>query len=227
MSVNDEVIKTCCSLIENKMKRLLIKYHNTDVKIVELLCEYIDDISIEYNVSKNKIINYKAYEWYYSNFLNALLTYMFIPCICISVDRLELNYHFQKHDIKLSHVQIHDLIYHIYKLIVYNKCKCNIINYYEETFIESLNNFNDSDDVYNYAKKYIPLLKIIFKYGHNLVNKQQKLIEAKVVKIFHKRRCLRIISNFVSNIIWNPEYKIGHKRIKSLSDKFNVLKLEN
>lgn len=131
---------------------------------------------------------------------------MFIPCICTSVDDSEL--HFQKHDIKLSHVQIHDLIYHIYKLIVYNICECDIINYYGETFIKSLNHYDDSVHVYNYAKKYIPLLKIIFKYGPDLVNKQQELIKTKVVKIFHKRRCLRIISN----IIWNPEYKIGQKK---------------
>ncbi len=216
MSVNNEVIRTCCSLINNKMKILLIDYHNTDVKIIELLFKYIDDISIKYNVSKNIILNYNVYEWYFSNFLNSLLTCMFNPNILISLNNLE---------IKLSHVQIHDLIYHIYKLIVYNKCKRYIIDYYNNTFIESLNRLNDS--THNYTKKYIPLLKIIFKYGHNLVNKQQKLIEAKVVKIFHKKRCLRIISNFVSNIIWNPEYKIGKKRIKLLSDKFNFLKLEN
>lgn len=58
MSVNYEVIETYCSLIHNKIKRLLIKYHNTDVKIVELLFEYIDDISIEYNVLKNKILKH-------------------------------------------------------------------------------------------------------------------------------------------------------------------------
>lgn len=208
------VTNACCILINEKMTSLLIKYHNTDVKIVELLFKYIDEISIKYNISKNKILNNNSFEWYYSNFLNAILLYIFIPRLYNT-------------NLELSHVQIHDAIYHIYKLIVYKQCNIIINDYYNETFIEMLNRFAVSEDICIYAKKYIPLLKIIFKYGPDLVNKQQKLIEEKIVKIFHKRRCLRIISNFISSkIIWNPNHKIGQKRIQILSDKFNILKLE-
>ena len=112
---NNNKILNCCYLINNKMKKLLIKYYNTDVKIVEILFEYIDIISIKYNVSKDTIFNYKLVKWYYSNFLNALLTYMFLPVLFVGnlilrIDNLNLN------DFKLSNVQIHDLIFHIYKL---------------------------------------------------------------------------------------------------------------
>ena len=212
-------INKCCFSINKEMKKLLLKYYNTDVKIVEIVFKYIDNISIIYNVSKDKILNYKLYHWYYGNFLNGLLKYMFMPCLFVN------NLNLSK-DFKLNDIQIHDLIYHIYKLVVYNKCKLYIIDYYNNTLIDILNQCNNSESVSCNAKKYIPILKIIFKYGHNLINKQQKLIRKKLVKILYKKRCLRIISNFVSNIIWNPEYKLGHKRIKSLSDNFYNIKLD-
>ena len=196
------------------MERLLKKYHNTDVKIVSKIFRYISKISIEYNVPENEILNYPAYEWYYSNFLNALLTYMFVPWV-------------YSKDKQLSHVQIHDLIFHIYKLVVNKQCKRNVIDYYNYTFIDSLNNYAKRDNVYDYAKKYIPLLKIIFKYGSNIVNKQQRLIESKVINIFLKRRALRIINNWViENITGNPDHKICQNRMKVVTDEFYALTLE-
>lgn len=207
MTTNFETIKSCCMLIDNKMVKLLKKYHNTDVKIVSKTLRFINKISIEYNVPENEILNYSAYEWYYSNFLNALLTYMFAPWI-------------YTHDKQLSHVQKHDLIYHIYKLVVNKQCKRNITNYYEESFIKSLDFYAIRDNIHDNVKKYISLLKIIFKYGSYLLNKQQQFI-----KLFiRKKRALKIISNWVAcNITWNPNNKIGQKRIKLLSDNFNIL----
>jgi hypothetical protein len=214
MATNYETIEDCCSLVNQKMKRLLEKYHNTDVKIVEKTLRYISKISIEYNVPENEILNYPAYEWYYGNFLTALLSYMFVPWV----------YHSDK---KLSHVQLHDLIYHIYKLVVNKQCKRNVINYYDKSFVESLDFYAIRDDVYDYAKRYIPLLKIVFKYGPELINKQQQLVESKVINIFRKRRALRIISNWVaSNIIWNPDHKICQNRMKLVADEFYALTLE-
>jgi hypothetical protein len=214
MATNYEAIEPCCSLVNQKMKRLLEKYHNTNVKIVSKTLRYISKISVEYNVPENEILNYSAYEWYESNFLKALLSYMFVPWVYVK-------------NKELNHVQIHDLIYHLYKLVVNKQCKCNIIDYYDETFIQSLNNYAVRNDVCEYAKRYIPLLKTIFKYGPNLVNRQQQLIESKVINIFLKRRALRIISNWVAgNIIWNPDHKICQNRMKLVADEFYALTLE-
>lgn len=209
-----EIIEICCTLIDTKMKRLLEKYHNTNIKLVDKIFKYINKISIKYNVPEYDILNFPAYEWYYSNFLNALLTYMFVPWVY--TENKELN-----------HIQIHDLIFNIYKIVINKKCKYYVIDYYDKTFIDSLNTFYTLKGVKCNVKKYIPLLKIIFKYGSNLVNKQQQLIETKIVIIFSKRRALRIINNWViENITGNPEHKICQKRIKILSEGFYSLSLE-
>jgi hypothetical protein len=132
------------------------------------------------------------------------------------------------YNIKLSHVQIHELIFHIYKLVINKQCNLYIIDYYEQTFINTLNEFAIRNDVCNYAKKYIHLLKIIFKHGSSLVNKQQKIIKFKLnILRLKKRIANRIISNWIAEkILWNPNHIKSQKRIEELSKHFYSLTIE-
>ena len=213
-NINNKDIERCCTLIDKKMKTLLNKYHNTNVKIIKRLFIYINNLSNRFNVPVNKILNYKAHEWYYCNFLNALLTYMFVPWTYTSLDNK-----------KLSHIQIHELILYIYKLVINKQCNIYIVDYYKETIINSLNNYAIRNDICNHVKKYIPLLKIIFKYGSNLVNKQQKIIKFRLnILRLKKKIAKRIISNWiVEKILWNPNSIKSQKRIEELSKHFNSL----
>jgi hypothetical protein len=210
-------IERCCTLIDIKMTKLLKNYHNTNVKIIKKIFKYVNNLSNRFNIPVNKILNYNAYEWYYSNFLNALLCYMFVPWTYTILDNK-----------KLSHVQIHELIFHIYKLVINKQCNLYIIDYYEQTFINSLNGYAIRNDVCNYAKKYIHLLKIIFKHGSNLVNKQQKIIKFKLnILRLKKRIAKRIISNWIAEkILWNPNHIKSQKRIEELSKHFYSLTIE-
>ena len=94
--------------------------------------------------------------------------------------------------------------------------------------MKDYNGYAIRDYVCDHVKKYIHLLQIIFKYGFNLVNKQQKIIKFKVNILRLKKRIdNRIISNWIAEkIVWNSEHIKSQKRIEGLSKYFYSLTLE-
>lgn len=194
-------------------------HNNTDVKIVSNALTYLNELleKTDGRVCVSDVLNAKPYEWYFGNFISKLLVMLVNPFVLISDGTAQVE---QLYTHCLSAIQVNDLIWNMYRLVISGQCAHNVEDYYGFTPLQSLTHFVN-EEIPLHIRECFSEIRCILKHGEGIVKKQQGFVKRWIdIKRAQKKAAVERIEGWWLEILLNPDSNVGHRKVGALSSHF-------